>query len=548
MDIKGFRKRSKEQSGKDGEFGTKADPRDPCPALVEGAAPTPDPAIAGGPEIKSHSATKGLFAHIQSNNFKSLIVFVVFLFLMQVILVAVTIMALPFEKGNYRSSLSVVSTLGSPDKSGLMVMDAQAVDIVDEYEQENISALQTIATDFVRIWDALANYKLTSESMPLWILGYSLVYVISGIFSAAIFVRRQTGAHRVEKFEEPRLYAIIERLTITRGLPMPGVEIIEAQGRNAYASGFHPRNSAIGVSRGLLDALNDPELEAVLAHEIAHIEGRDNRLMTFANVSVGAISAIGKTMIDKVYGTPIQSIVAAIIFAMLLPLVNTIIFLLLIYSAWVGAEAIRTLISQKREFIADARAIEIMKSPEALISALTKVSRNDEIAGLNPDVQAMMISNLSGTNQGTHPTIAARIYAIEQTTSVNYADIKAMENIVSDPGSHGPRSRSHQASGEAGAASFGKREKTTHQKSSEGEQLVEGEKRDQVFKAYKRYERTMTDWANPARKFRLSTRMAFIFVPMIAAWLSNLIGIPWQATILMIIGGLFVWKYQHKFI
>ena len=68
---------------------------------------------------------------------------------------------------------------------------------------------------------------------------------------------------------------------------MPAVEVIESSGRNAYASGFHPQNSAIGASRGLLDNLNNAELEAVLAHEVAHIEGRDNRLMTIANLVYG---------------------------------------------------------------------------------------------------------------------------------------------------------------------------------------------------------------------------------------------------------------------
>ena len=563
MDIKEFRKGSKEQSGKDGELGTKADPRDPCPALAKGAAPTPDPAIAGGPEIKSHSATKGLFAHIQSNNIKSIVVFIVFVFLIQVILIAVTIVAMPYDTANQTSNINSASTIRDPAGSGFNGFSSLNFDGKDRHDrvkqnQRNRPVLDVSFSDFENIWDYLFVQKKLYQGGALWIMGYSLLYIIGGIFSAAVFVRRQTGAHRVDKTDEPRLYAIIERLTITRGLPMPGVEIIEAQGRNAYASGFHPRNSAIGVSRGLLEALNDAELEAVLAHEVAHIEGRDNRLMTFANVTVGAISAIGRTVIDKAYEMPIQFFLVAFFSILIFPIINLVLFLILVMGAWAGAEAIRLLISQKREIIADARAIEIMKSPEALISALLKVSRNDEITGLNPDVQAMMISNLSGTNQATHPTITARIHAIEQTTSVNYADIRAMENIVSAPNGtarHKPWHTSRQKLDAAGTASYDERHKSTQQQSSESEQLIEDVNLDKIYKAYKRYEDGMTAITDPKNNFRFGTWMVIVFASLIivsaisfVSWLSNMIGIPWQATIFMIIGGWFFWKYQHKFI
>ena len=525
------------------------------------AAPRQNPTIASQPEIKSHSATKGLFAHIQTNNIKSLLVFMAFLFFIQVILAAVVIVSLAFDTGEQTDSLFSPFNQSAPSGPNSRGFSSLKTDIEDDYNRERLAqrnrpVLDVSLRDFEKIWHALFVQKRIFKGGALWILGYSLIFVIGGIFSAAIFVRRQTGAHRVSKFDEPRLYSIIEQLTAGRGLPMPGVEVIECSGRNAYASGFHPRNSAIGVSRGLLDALNDAELEAVLAHEVAHIEGRDNRLMTFANVSVGAISAIGRTIIDKAYEMPFLFVVTAFFTILASPIVNLILFLILVFGAWAGAEAIRLLIFKKREFIADARAIEIMKSPEALISALMKVSRNDTITGINPDVQAMMISNLSGTNQATHPTIAARIRAIEETTSVNYADINAVENYVSMANLHRPGRISDQIAEKAGAASFGKRVQSAHHQStrgqsSESEQLIEGEKLNQIYKYYKSYQDFISGVSKPAGKRHFLSRLSMMFmvwfaVPLLWAisWLSAMIGVPWQLTLCLLVGGLFAWKYS----
>jgi len=160
MDIKEFRKGSKEQSGKDGELGTKADPRDPCPALAKGAAPTPDPAIAGGPEIKSHSATKGLFAHIQSNNIKSIVVFIVFVFLIQVILIAVTIVAMPYDTANQTSNINSASTIRDPAGSGFNGFSSLNFDGKDRHDrvkqnQRNRPVLDVSFSDFENIWDYL---------------------------------------------------------------------------------------------------------------------------------------------------------------------------------------------------------------------------------------------------------------------------------------------------------------------------------------------------------------------------------------------------------
>ena len=402
------------------------------------------PATACEPGPQSHSATKGLFGHIQSNNAKSLVVFVVFLFLVQVVQFAIMILFVPVERGEYVQGPLITDEMIMPSGKFQTISNrpggpksnknSGSIKISGSFKnseaQKNLSVLETVSKDLDIIWDALVKKGKIYEGHSLWIFIPSILYVLGGAWFASVFVRRQTGAVRVGQSQEPRLFTLVERLTVARGLPMPAIEVIESTGRNAYASGFHPSNSAIGVSRGLLNSLNDAELEAVLAHEVAHIEGRDNRLMTFANLCTGAVSSLGRNLLESASQSPIRVFIVILFLFAFASVTKFMLFFLLAFGAWGVAELMRMLISQKREFIADARAIEIMKSPAALISALIKVARDDKIDGINTDVQAMMISNLSDTEAGTHPSIAARIKAIEETTTVNHADIASIANQI----------------------------------------------------------------------------------------------------------------------
>jgi heat shock protein HtpX len=491
----------------------------------------------------THSATRGLFGHIQANNFKSITVFAVFLLLIQAIQLAILILMVQPEHGRDLTKPLFSNEMMSPMASVQHRLGAskQTLDQVQKKRVAPKTFLENIWMELGLIWTALITSGRLYEGRTLWIFIPSILYVVGGIWFAAVFVRRQTGAHRVGRKEEPRLHRIVEKLTISRGLPMPAVEVIESSGRNAYASGFHPSNSAVGVSRGLLDNLNDAELEAVLAHEVAHIEGRDNRLMTFANLCTGAVSSVGRNIAQWVSDSPINAIFI-VFFLCLIPIVKTALFVALIFGSWCIAELVRLLISQKREFMADARAIEIMKSPAALISALQKVAQNDEIDGLAPEVQAMMISNLSDVGAGTHPSIEARILAIEETTSVNWADVQAVRRQPA------PADAGYIDEAAAGAG-FGRRRRRKQGEVPDQVTYLENEKLEGVYSFMVALDRTAVSVTNKLAKVMVyAPFLTWLMIPVAigAAILSGLTGLSVSTSIFVVIGGIVCWWYRPK--
>ena len=133
----------------------------------------------------------------------------------------------------------------------------------------------------------------SSPSLIPVALGGALVWFAIAWFANAAIVDAVTGARRVDRKDEPRLWNLLENLCISRGITMPGLRIIETDARNAFASGVRKSQYSITVTRGLMDALDDAELEAVLAHELTHIENRDVQLLVIAAVFVGIISLVG---------------------------------------------------------------------------------------------------------------------------------------------------------------------------------------------------------------------------------------------------------------
>ena len=499
--------------------------------------------------MPSHSATKGLFAHIQSNNAKSVFVFIVFLFLVQVVQFAIMVMLVPVERGHYVKGPLITDEMVMPSAKFQKIGEGPSgINKAGKFAtKENLPVLETIARDLDIIWDALVKKGKIYEGHSLWIFIPTLLYVLGGAWFASVFVRRQTGASRVTQHQEPRLFKLVEGLTLARGLPMPAIEVIESDGRNAYASGFHPRNSAIGVSRGLLNALNDAELEAVLAHEVAHIEGRDNRLMTFANLCTGAVSSAGRNLLETSSENPIRVFIMALFIFAIVSVTKVTLCLALIFGAWGLAELVRMVISQKREFIADARAIEIMKSPAALISALLKVARNDRISGINSDVQAMMISNLSDTGSATHPAIAARIKAIEETTSVNSADISsiALQPNRTDWGGQQNVEQGHPALESGG---FGQRVQSDKTASENEGPLLEDARLERTYTLLTGLDRNIVKFTKMTAKiFAFSPLLMWFLAPLIivAVTIEGITGLPWPIAAGLLVGAI-VWRRSRR--
>jgi heat shock protein HtpX len=225
-----------------------------------------------------------------------------------------------------------------------------------------------------------------------------------------------TGAHQVTRADEPRLYNLLENLCISRGIPMPSLRIADDDALNAFATGLNEKQYSITVTRGLLQALNDQEIEAVLAHELTHIRNGDVRMLVIAVVIAGVISFFGEMVFrlffqnafygrrsgggDKKGGGAAIAIVIAIV---------------LIVVAWVLSVVIRFALSRRREYLADAGAVELTKNPNAMISALRRIENRGELASANSAVMEMCVDN---PRQGfsdifaTHPSIDARVDAL----------------------------------------------------------------------------------------------------------------------------------------
>lgn len=234
-------------------------------------------------------------------------------------------------------------------------------------------------------------------------------------------VRGMTGLRPVSRLEEPRLHNIIENLSISTGLPTPAIEISDSLAMNAFAMGLRPQSSAIGVTRGLLNGLNDKELEAVIAHELTHIRTMDVRMMTFATIFCGIIFSVGWFLTYRVReayrqleSRPLKLLPFLLGPAVLLSLAwqATSLTAGFILTALFAGLLLRFAISRTREFVADAGACELTKNPEALISALVKIHGRSLVPGCDVMVRSMMISAPAEGLMATHPSLEERIDAI----------------------------------------------------------------------------------------------------------------------------------------
>lgn len=233
-------------------------------------------------------------------------------------------------------------------------------------------------------------------------------------------VRKVAAFHFVDDHDEPRLCRIVELLAISMGLPAPYVGVISSPALNAFACGIRRKDAVVVVTRGLIDGLDDDELAAVIAHELAHIRSGDIRLMAAANA---CLRVLGWLIAPRMKATtPLKEVVGLPIVTLWMPpvLVFVLIVNFLAQSALKAGRLVRLLISSSREFIADAVAVETTQNPAALVSALRKIDGNSSLPGLaggqNAIMDAMMIDGAAEGSLATHPSINERLNAIVAVT------------------------------------------------------------------------------------------------------------------------------------
>lgn len=243
----------------------------------------------------------------------------------------------------------------------------------------------------------------------------SFIYVLITYYGGPAMSLAVNGAKPIEKKDNPRLWRVVENLSITDGLPMPKVYIMNDSSPNAFATGRGPSNASVCVTSGLLEIMNDQELEGVLAHELGHVKNYDIRVSMVAFALTAVISLLADIILRVTFfggdreGEDNQLFfLLGIVAAILAPIIATMIQLA---------------ISRQREYLADATGALTTRYPEGLISALQKIQRTGSVARVqntstahmffvNP-LKAHSLANLFST----HPPIDERIKRLEDMGS-----------------------------------------------------------------------------------------------------------------------------------
>lgn len=255
------------------------------------------------------------------------------------------------------------------------------------------------------------------------------LWIVIAYFFHQNMIDAVTGGEDVTRQQQPRLYNLLENLCISRGIPMPKLKIMESDARNAFATGLNRRQYAITVTTGLLRALNDQEVEAVLGHELTHIRNGDVQLMVVAVIIAGVVGFFGELFFrmftnlswnSSGSGSSSSSRSSSssdsdskgsgggAIFAI-------IIAVALILLAWLLSQVVKLALSRSRELLADAGSVELTKNPDAMISALRKIENRGELPGATSAVMELCIDN---PREGfadlfaTHPSVDSRVQAL----------------------------------------------------------------------------------------------------------------------------------------
>jgi heat shock protein HtpX len=350
-------------------------------------------------------AAYGLYTHIQSNKRRSIALLIGLFFLVYVMVFAGALLAEAL--GSYYSY--------NPPPIDYLIQAA----VFDFIKAFPFATIGTVA------WIAIA-YKFHQQ-----------------------MIDAVTGAQPVSRTDQPRLYNLLENLCISRGIAMPTLRVADDDALNAFATGLNEKQYSITVTRGLIDALNDQEIESVLGHELTHIRNGDVRMLVIAVVIAGVISFFGELVFriffqnvywgggrrsgdgDRKGGAGLAIIIALAIIAVV----------------WILSIVIRFALSRQREYLADAGSVELTKNPDAMISALRKIEGRGEIPGANSAVMEMCIDNpREGFSNifDTHPSVDARVSALVKFAGghdpgpLAIAAPEQSEEMINEPPAEGP--------------------------------------------------------------------------------------------------------------
>jgi heat shock protein HtpX len=245
------------------------------------------------------------------------------------------------------------------------------------------------------------------------------IWFIISYFSNVSMIRHAVGARPLERKDNPRIYNLVENLCMSCGMNTPKINIVDDPELNAFASGIDEKSYTVTLTSGIIDRLNDDELEGVIGHELTHIRNKDTRLLIISIIFVGILATLSAILfrvmvyMPRSLGNSKKEGGAVVLIFMLVALICCSI-------GYFFTVLTRFAISRKREFMADAGSAELTGNPMALASALRKISDNPGLTETKrEDVAQLFIYHKikGGFFNGlfsTHPDINERIRILEQ--------------------------------------------------------------------------------------------------------------------------------------
>src|SRR5205814_2928280 len=261
--------------------------------------------------------------------------------------------------------------------------------------------------------------------------GIAALWIVIAYFFHQNMIDAVTGGEDVSRQQQPRLYNLLENLCISRGIPMPKLKVMDSPALNAFATGLNRRQYAVTVTTGLLKTLNDQEIEAVLGHELTHIRNGDVQLMVVAVIIAGVVGFFGELFFRMFTNLSWNSSGGGWSSSSSRSsssssdsdskgsgggaIVVVIIAIALIVLAWLLSQVVKLALSRSRELLADAGSVELTKNPDAMISALRKIENRGELPGATSAVMELCVDN---PREGfadlfaTHPSVDSRVQAL----------------------------------------------------------------------------------------------------------------------------------------
>ena len=260
----------------------------------------------------------------------------------------------------------------------------------------------------------------SSAAIVQFAVGITLISVWGSYYGSDKLVLTMTGAKLIQESDNPKLFGLVQEITIASGLPMPKVAIVEDSAPNAFATGRNPEHALIAFTTGILDAMDRDQLQGVIAHEMAHVGNRDTLVSAVAATTAGVIALISDILMRMMWfgggrrdrdsnANPIMLVVSLVVLIL----------------APIAAMMLKSAISRKRESLADATAVAFTRNPAGLRSALevlaadSTVVRQKSTAVAHIWIESPLDAKAVSKMFASHPPIQERIATLRAMESLN---------------------------------------------------------------------------------------------------------------------------------